>query len=206
MKLYIVRHGETDWNKVKMLQGQSNIQLNEYGRELAGITAKGLENVNFTHFFSSPLDRAYESCEIYRGNRDVDIITDERLMEIGFGVNEGKLPKDRTEGCADFFLHPELYKPDEGAESLQHLCARTKSFIDEVLVPLSIDKPEAIVLISGHGAMNKALMLNLKHLELKDFWEGKLQRNCAVNIYEINGFDFQIIEEAVLFYRVDENK
>lgn len=47
MKLYLIRHGETDWNKVHRIQGSSDIELNEYGRELAFMTREGLRHVPF---------------------------------------------------------------------------------------------------------------------------------------------------------------
>ena len=66
MKLYIIRHGETDWNKEKRLQGQSDTQLNEYGIELARITGEALKDVHFDYIFSSPLKRAYKTAELIR--------------------------------------------------------------------------------------------------------------------------------------------
>ena len=53
MKLYIIRHGETTWNKEKRLQGQSDIELNEYGVELAKITSEALKNIDFRYIFSN---------------------------------------------------------------------------------------------------------------------------------------------------------
>ena len=58
MKIYLMRHGETDYNKNKMIQGQCDIELNEYGRELARITAEGLKEVPFDVVYTSPLIRA----------------------------------------------------------------------------------------------------------------------------------------------------
>ena len=58
MKLYIVRHGETDWNKSRRVQGFSDIPLNDYGIYLAGETAKGLRDVAFDLAYTSPLIRA----------------------------------------------------------------------------------------------------------------------------------------------------
>ena len=64
MKIYFVRHGETDWNKDRKIQGQVNISLNEFGRHLARETAKGLKEIPFDVCFTSPLDRARETAEI----------------------------------------------------------------------------------------------------------------------------------------------
>ena len=60
MKLYLVRHGETDWNKVKKIQGQVDIPLNQFGKRLAEETAEGLRDIPFDLCISSPLSRAHE--------------------------------------------------------------------------------------------------------------------------------------------------
>ena len=64
MKLYLIRHGETDYNKMKRNQGQIDIPLNEYGRELARKTREGLAEVPFDLCLCSPLSRARETAEI----------------------------------------------------------------------------------------------------------------------------------------------
>lgn len=200
MRLYIIRHGETDWNVKKMLQGQSDTKLNDNGRELARKTAAGLEHVKFDRIFSSPLSRAYETAEILRDGRALPIETDDRLKEVSFGIDEGKMPEERTAGCLLFFTAPALYKPAEGGETLKHLCERTGEFLDEVIRPYSLKHPDATILIAGHGAMNKALMLNLKKHGLENFWDGALQKNCCVNIYEVNGDHCEVLEEGRLYY------
>lgn len=64
MKLYLVRHGQTDWNKEKRLQGQEDIPLNDFGRHLAKETGVGLRNVRFNLCFSSDLKRALETASL----------------------------------------------------------------------------------------------------------------------------------------------
>ena len=54
MKIYIIRHGETEWNKMGKMQGRTDISLSEDGRKLAQKTADGLKNVKFDYIFSSP--------------------------------------------------------------------------------------------------------------------------------------------------------
>ena len=65
MKLYIIRHGETDWNKQRRLQGQSDTELNEYGIRLAKITGEALKDIRFDHIFSSPLKKSIQNCGNY---------------------------------------------------------------------------------------------------------------------------------------------
>lgn len=198
MRLYIIRHGETEWNKEKRLQGQSDVALNEYGRELAVITGEALSDVRFDAVFSSPLSRAFETARIIVGKRDVRIIKDDNLKEISFGEDEG-VPSDKLgEHFTNFFFAPESFVPSKGGETYEELCERARCFLQERIEPLR--KTDKTVLIVAHGAMNKALMLNLKHLEIKDFWKGEFQKNCCVNVYELTEDTFTVIEEARIYY------
>jgi broad specificity phosphatase PhoE len=200
MKLYIIRHGETDWNKQRRLQGQSDTELNEYGIRLAQITGEALKDIRFDHIFSSPLKRAYRTAEIIRGGRTVPIVTDDRLKEIGFGINEGVSSELITADFHYFFDAPEKYKPAEGGETYEQLCARSRDFIDNVIVPLSVKEPDAVALVTAHGALNKSMMIYLNHLQIKNMWDGVFQKNCCVNIFDIDGFDFKMIQEAKIYY------
>lgn len=200
MKLYIIRHGETDWNKQKKLQGQSDTELNEYGIELARITGEALKDVPFDYIFSSPLTRAYRTAELICRDRKLEIKTDDRLKEICFGVNEGVPAELISRNFHCFFDAPDKYVPAEGGETYEELCARSRDFIDTVIVPLSLKEPDATVLITAHGALNKSIMIYLNHLEIKNMWDGVFQKNCCVNIFEINGFDFKMLQEAKIYY------
>ena len=69
MRIYIMRHGETDWNRENKIQGRVDIPLNENGRELARITAEKLKKIPFAAAITSPLIRAKETAEIIMGDR-----------------------------------------------------------------------------------------------------------------------------------------
>ncbi len=198
MRLYIIRHGETEWNKEKRLQGQCEVPLNEYGRELARITGQALSDTRFDIIYSSPLSRAYETAQIIAGEREIEIIKDDRLKEISFGVAEG-VPKDEQgENFKDFFFAPEKYVPSEGGETYEELVKRARDFIENIIYPQR--NTDNSVLIVAHGAMNKALMLVLKNLQIKDIWKGEFQHNCCVNEYLLSEEGFEIIEEAKIYY------
>ena len=87
MKLYVLRHGETDYNKEGIFQGQNNIDLNEEGIKQAQITAKSLENIFFDKVYVSPLKRAIETAKIVTNN---ELEIDDRIKERSFGKLEGK--------------------------------------------------------------------------------------------------------------------
>ncbi len=85
MKIYLVRHGETDWNQAGRLQGQTDIALNAQGLEQAREAAERLKEVPFEIAFCSPLIRAKRTAETIIGDRKITLTTDERLRELNFG-------------------------------------------------------------------------------------------------------------------------
>ena len=85
--IYVVRHGQTDWNLQGRCQGWHDIELNQTGIEQAEKLAKLLADVKFDVCFSSPLKRAVKTAQtIYDGN----IILDQRIIERGNGELEGR--------------------------------------------------------------------------------------------------------------------
>lgn len=105
MKLYLIRHGETDWNKERKLQGKSDIALNAFGRTLARKTAKHLSNLSFDLAITSPLKRAKETAEILLEGREIPLLEDERLAEMGFGCLEGYYCKGEKMNIPDPKFH-----------------------------------------------------------------------------------------------------
>ena len=88
--IYIIRHGETDWNKVKRFQGQADIPLNEEGRSQAGELARLLADVlPFDRIVSSDLGRAIETATIMSRGFDTPILSDAGFREMDFGLWEG---------------------------------------------------------------------------------------------------------------------
>lgn len=204
MELYIIRHGETDWNKEQRLQGRSDIELNAYGIELAELTSEAIKNVKFDRIYSSPLKRAYTTAKIMRGNRPVEIITDDRLVEMSFGEYEGRVTKTLPDEFWDFFENPVNFEPVTGGESYEEVIKRAADFVEDIIVPLS-DQVER-VLVVAHGALNRGMMLYLNHQGIEDYWSGTFQKNCCVNIYEIKGHDFKLIQNAKIYYEAKEGK
>lgn len=89
MKLYIIRHGETEWNVQKRLQGVSDTNLNEKGIEMAKQTAEALKEIPFACCFTSPLKRAKDTAMYILRDRQVPVYEDARIREISFGEWEG---------------------------------------------------------------------------------------------------------------------
>ena len=80
--VYMVRHGETDWNRAHRMQGWSDIPLNERGREQAAFAARALASVPLDVIYTSPLKRAEKTAEIIRGERKIPLFAEKGFIEI----------------------------------------------------------------------------------------------------------------------------
>jgi len=143
--IYVVRHGETDWNAQNKLQGKTDIPLNENGINSAKILMKELEDVEFDFVFSSPLKRAKETCRIIINNNKA-IVFDDRLVERNHGELEGKhkneFDKHRLWSLTES-------SPYESVETLDALRFRIYGFLDS----LKTHKDKNILIVSHAGAI-----------------------------------------------------
>ena len=133
MLLYIVRHGETDWNKSHRVQGRTDIPLNDYGRRLAEETAEGMKDIQIDIGMTSPLLRAKETAQIILKGRDVPLYDEARLQEISFGRYEGVYCggdhcDPESEAFNRFFCDTGNYIPPDDAETIPQLYERTGGF------------------------------------------------------------------------------
>ncbi len=203
MDIYLVRHGETDYNKGKRLQGVADIPLNARGIELAERTAEGLRNISFDRIYTSPLIRARKTAEIIRGNRDIEIVPAEGLREISFGDYEGLTILDGSYNIPDpdflnFFHAPEKYCTPPNGESIEQLKMRTSSFIREIMNhPANEGKT---FLMASHGAAIRGILSGLFDLPVSQFWSGGVHKNCAVTLLHAEHGDFEIIFENKVYY------
>lgn len=174
-----MRHGKTDWNLLHKLQGKTDIPLNDMGRQMARQACERYKDVHFDVCYCSPLTRARQTAELVLEGRNIPVIIDERLSEMGFGIYEGTEEVFEKPECPVrvLFFNPEKYEAEGGAESLADLLKRTNEFLNEVAFPLVNEGKD--VLIMGHGAMNSAIIGNVKHKPLEEFWAEGIE-NCRL--------------------------
>jgi probable phosphoglycerate mutase len=145
--IYLVRHGQTDWNLFERFNGCTDTYLNQTGIAQAKLQAENLKSVGFDACFCSPLTRARQTCEIiYRGT----IVFDDRLAEINAGEFEGA---DETD--------PEIMKlalrvtmnGDKGTENFKDFMKRCCDFCDMV----TENYKDENVLIVTHGVVARVI-------------------------------------------------
>ena len=198
MRLYMMRHGETDWNKKHLWQGRTDIPLNENGRYVAELTREGLKGIPFDVAYCSPLCRAKETAEIILQGRDIELIVDERIIEMGFGPFEGRDMRMLTDETQTFFQHPEQYQVPEGAERFEEVLEREKAFLDELCANPTYQ--DSNILIATHGAALRGLVAVIRNKPISRFWEGGVHKNCGMTIVEVKDGVYKILEEAIILY------
>ncbi len=201
MILYIIRHGETEWNKVKRLQGQTDIPLAEEGIRLARETGKGMKDLPIDLVISSPLTRAVQTAELLIEGRDVPILTDDRMIEISFGDWEGECIFDSDVLPSDFrrlFYEDPLHCicPPNG-ETFDEVRRRTGAFYQSLLD--NPDYEDKCILISTHGAASRCLLTQF-YEDKDDIWRGGVPKNCAVTMVEIKNGESRVLEKDKIFY------
>jgi len=147
-ELYLVRHGETDWNAARRIQGRTDIPLNDEGRAQARRAAELLARRRWDAVYSSPLSRAHETAEIIAGHLGLDGVTDvDDLVERDYGDAEG-MSFEQIEA-----LYPEGVRAP-GQETRAAVAAR----VVPALLALAERHPgERLVVVSHGGAIRSVL-------------------------------------------------
>ena len=197
MKIYLIRHGETDWNRKGLLQGKQDIPLNENGIALAKKTAEGMKRagISFDKIYSSPLLRAYETAEIlseYLTTGAVKVVADERLKEMDFKEHEGQIYQG---------LALDSFTKLPGIEPFEAVRDRTMDLVWEVIRSGNCCGEQ--VLISTHGVALQSIMAGVYGGTLP---EGRgVSSNCGVTILSVrDGLsgepEIGVERENVIFY------
>ena len=153
MKIYVIRHGQTDWNVERKLQGRTDIELNETGKQQAKQAKKEIEKYNIDLILCSPLKRTKETAHIIAENKNIEIIYRDELLERNFGELEGKQPWKEPLFANDEFYNYTKNIEMKNVETVRELCDRVWGLLDEIEEKYS-DKN---VLLVTHGGTSRAI-------------------------------------------------
>ena len=198
LKLYIVRHGETEWNVIKRFQGQLNTPLTEKGMEKLRKTGKKLENVLFDEVYTSELGRTVASAEIIlnenRGykNKKRELKKLAELNEVYFGVWQGltyeevflKYPEEGN----NYFYNVKNYKAENvEAEKLEDALERFLKGINKIL-----DSHESgNILVVTHGTVFEMFINYVENKSIFDIDERTLMGNGDYKVFSYKDGKFQ---------------
>lgn len=191
MNIILVRHGQTDWNIRDLLQGRTDIELNDTGKNQAVETAKKLANTNIDCIYVSPLKRTLSTARQINKTRNLEMKIENRLVERGFGEYEGK-SKVEFKKYWDF----EANISDSNVEPIRDLFSRTYSLLKE-LEKLYGDTDKTILLVT-HNGVNLAITSILNGL-IPNIFEYNL-KPCEYRIF--NNINLKKLEEFSGKYKI----
>ncbi len=178
MIVLLTRHGRTDWNDLKKVQGRADIGLDEEGIKQARKTGLALKNENIDLIICSPLLRAKETAMIINENRNIPIIYDESISERDFGEFEG-LNKDDFDFSG--FWSYKKNKNYEKAENIKDFFDRVYNFLDRIKEEYEGKR----ILIVAHGGISIPVNCYFNGIPEDDDLLKLVLGNCEVTKYEM---------------------
>ncbi len=178
-RIYLIRHGTTEWNREEIFRGRADCPLNDTGRAEAQAVAAYLQGVEIEKIYSSPLSRAAETAKAIAVTRGLQVIPDPAFIDLDFGEWQGLPLREVRE------KYPDLYRawrerPQDvtfpGGETLAQVRARAW----EGLLRVVQENREKAALIVSHRVITKVLICAALGLDNSHFWQIK-QDTTAIN-------------------------
>lgn len=189
--IYLTRHGETEWNLARRLQGQLDSPLTDKGKLQAEWLRDRLEDIEFSAIYSSCSNRALDTAHIVKGHRQMTIETRKELMEIMMGAWEGQkvqvIEKEDSTNFFNFWNKPELFETTAG-ETFDEVIERSYQVLEEIR-----SNHTGNVLVVSHGIVLKSLLCAIARKPLSKLWDGPFMKQTSLTIIEATDEGFEII-------------
>ncbi len=178
MKIWVTRHGQTNLNKDKLMQGLTDEPLNETGIAQAKSRREQLGDMKFDAVYASPLDRAITTGAIIGGVDKSEVIIDPRIIETDFGRYEKCRYTHMGIRMTLYWALPEIFPAPKTVEPISSMVKRSSDFLKELE-----QKGYENVLVSCHGGIIRALCGYLEDRKNGIVWRPK-PHNCEIRVYE----------------------
>ena len=152
MKIWITRHGQTDLNRTRRMQGRVECPLNEKGISQARQSRKNIDDIHFDAVYASPLQRAQMTGSIIGDVDPSEIIVDPRLIETDFGIYEKRKYYLLGPAMTAYWIMPKIFPAPPSVETIASMKARAVSFLKDLE-----KKDYENVLVACHGGIMRAL-------------------------------------------------
>ncbi len=183
VRIYLIRHGETQWNKSLRYQGHKDVPLSDKGLEQAKKVGLRLAGEKIDAVYSSDLSRAVETAKAIAGHHGLEVSTFQELRETNFGCWEGmtypEIVAAYEQIMNDWRVKPLETKIPDG-ECLQEVVDRTNKMFWQLVEQ---HQGQNIVIVA-HGGTNRAIIAGILGMNFNDYWKLK-QDNVCVNVVEV---------------------
>ena len=193
MELHLIRHGETNWNKERRAQGQSDSHLTDLGTQQAKELGQRIAHLEFDKIYCSSSLRTRQTAEYAFPELATEIKYLDELREIFLGSWEGHLYEDlaqsEPESHNHFWEQPHLFRLS-GAESFFELQQRAIDAVAEIEAAHRTDSVSGRkVAIVSHGALIKSYLCHVEGRSMDQLWAPPRMHNCAHSIVALNLID-----------------
>jgi broad specificity phosphatase PhoE len=190
-RIILVRHGQTEWNRVERFRGRMDIELNEMGWHQAQAVARRLHREHIDAVYSSPMKRAVQTAEPLAEVHGLEVQALERLNDIDYGAWAGLTPDEVASTDVDLYQAwldtPHLVRFPDG-ESLDDVRSRAWEVLEQVYLR---HEGRTTVLVS-HLVVNRVLISAFLGLSNASFWQIG-QSNAAINILEVRDAERRLL-------------
>ena len=201
--IYLTRHGQTLWNIEKRLQGRGNSPLTEQGIERAKELRDRIKYIHIDIIYSSPIERALTTANIIKGDKSIEVITDDGLMEMCFGDYEGKITDEVMKENPNWDIslimkgNTELTAPN--GENLAEVRDRVARSMNKIIE----ENRGKTILIVAHGITLKAIMYYFKDEEVNSEVMGQATLT-KVNVDKNNKFHIEFKNDNSHFTKKEQ--
>jgi len=196
-RVVLVRHGQTEWNRVERFRGLVDIDLNETGAWQAERLGQAIkERFQVSAIYSSPLTRAMRTAQAIGRFVGVDVVSYPALVDFSYGAWEGRSPEEVEAAYPDLYrlwlTQPHRVKIP-GGESLRGLRLRASA----ALLEIARDHPRGTVVLVSHRAVCKVLACHLLGLPTSQIWRLDMD-NASFSVFEEceNGWVTRLLNET----------
>ena len=180
--IYLVRHGQTAWNKEEIFRGRTDVPLNEAGLREASLAAEYFRGMEVQAIYSSPLSRAWQTAQKIGEVVRREVIPLDGINDMSFGTWEGQLLRDVQKNDSERYNQwreaPHLVRIP-GGESLDEVRVRAMAALEEVIR----SHAGASVILVSHRVINKVLICGILGLDNSHFWQIG-QDTTAINLIQ----------------------
>ncbi|UOQ44780.1 histidine phosphatase family protein [Halobacillus salinarum] len=182
-KIYLTRHGQTEWNVEGRMQGTQDSALTSLGVKQAEWLGSSLQSEPMDLIISSSSGRAVKTAELIRGTRNIPLETNDRLKEINLGEWEGRLQSQIQKffpyEYKHFWEEPHLYESTEG-EDFAEVIERAGRELEQ----LALDNEGKTILVVTHAVVLKCLMAYFEEKPVRDVWSGAYMHSTSLSLVE----------------------
>ena len=199
-KIFLIRHGETEWNKTGRLQGNSDVKLSPEGIRQAQLMAVHVPFKHIDAVYASDLQRAVDTAKILAAKFNLPVKTTPGLRETNFGDWEGRIISELLEESPDdfgnFFIKPDKVKPPNG-ETFLECQARVMNALDEIVAEHDGQR----IIVVCHGAVIRLILCAALEMRIRKMWAIH-QFNTALNIlvFEDGLFSVELMNNTAHLY------